>query len=217
MKPQYRSAWAILAITTMVGFIAYFNVDSDAQIPIHWNGEGEVDGYGSPLVGFFMMPFMQLVILAIFASLKFLEPRAKNLETSRKAIHAVVTSVTALMLLVQLVIMDQVFGFGLVDIKAMFVGVGVMLMIMGNYFGKLKSSFFIGIRTPWTLSSETVWQKTHRMGGKLFVAAGLILALSALVLDSKLMPFVIVATALPAALIPIGYSWYLWNKEQGEA
>ena len=214
MKPQYRSAWAIFALTTIVGLYAYFQVSPDAQIPIHWNGEGEVDGYGSPVVGFFMMPFMQLVVLAIFGSLKFLEPRAKNLETSRKAIHAVATSVTALLFVVQLVIVDQVFGFGFIGIKAMFVGVGVMLMIMGNYFGKLKSSFFIGIRTPWTLSSETVWQKTHRMGGKLFVAAGFILALSALVLDSELMPFVIVATALPASLIPVAYSWYLWHKER---
>ena len=216
MKPQYKSAWAFLIITTVVGILAFFQVEPGTEIPTRWDGEGNVVAYGNPLIGFFMMPIIQLIVLAIFASLKVLEPRTKNLETSRKAIHAVVTAVSALLLLVQVVIIDQTFGLGFIGVKAIFVGVGVMLMIMGNYFGKLKSSFFIGIRTPWTLSSETVWQKTHRVGGKLFVAAGFLLASSALALDSELMPFVVVATALPASLVPVAYSWHLWRKEQQE-
>lgn len=217
MTLQFKAAWIIFLLTLVTGFVAYSNADSASQIATHWDSAGNPDGYSEPLVAFFMMPFIQTIMLAIFSSLKILEPRAANLEKSKKAIGAVVNAVTALLLVVQAIIIDQAFEFGLLGTNVIFAGVGVILMVMGNYFGKLKSSFFIGIRTPWTLSSETVWQKTHRVGGKLFFAAGAIIAIAPFVLTQDMMGPVLVSVILPAALVPIFYSWYLWRKEQQSA
>ena len=216
MTLQFRAGWAILVLTIATAIVAYLNSDSAAQIATHWDSQGNANGYSGPLVAFFMMPFIQIIMLAVFSSLKVLEPRASNLEKSKKAINAVVTSVTGLLLVVQAIIIDQAFEFGLLGTNVIFAGIGVILMVMGNYFGKLKSSFFIGIRTPWTLSSETVWQKTHRLGGKLFVIAGAICSATAFLLPSELMASVVVFVIVPSALIPVVYSWYLWRKQQSE-
>lgn len=217
MTLQFKAAWALFLLTVVTGIVAYSNSESAAQIATHWDSEGNPDGYSGPFVAFFMMPFIQTIMLAIFSSLKILEPRAANLEKSKKAINAVVFAVTALLLVVQAIIIDQAFEFGLLGTNIIFAGVGVILMVMGNYFGKLKSSFFIGIRTPWTLSSETVWQKTHRVGGKLFVFAGAVITVAPFILTQDLMGPVLVTVILPAALIPVIYSWYLWRKEQRSA
>ncbi len=216
MKLKLRSAWEITIVTVIAGIVAYFLVEPDTQIPTHWNAEGEVDGYSSPLVGFFLLPIIQLISLGFIYALRFIDPRAKNLESSGKAISAVATSVAALLLVVQLMIIDQVFSIGLIGPKAIFIGVGVMFAVIGNYLGKLKSSFFVGIRTPWTLSSEAVWQKTHRLGGKLFVAMGLLQVAGVLLLDQVYMTAFMLGTVLPTAFIPVAYSWYLWRKEQRE-
>lgn len=217
MTLQYRTAWILLLLTVIAGFVAYSNSDSAAQIATHWDSRGNADGFSSPLVAFFMMPFIQIIMLAVFSSLKILEPRAANLEKSKKAISAVVNAVTGLLLVVQAIIIDQAFEFGFLGTNIIFAGVGIILMVMGNYFGKLKSSFFIGIRTPWTLSSETVWQKTHRIGGKLFAFAGAVMTVAPFVLEQELMGPVMIAVIFPTALIPVIYSWYLWRKEQQSA
>lgn len=214
MTLQFKTAWIVFLLTLVTGIVAYNNADSASQIATHWDSEGNPDGYSGPLVAFFMMPFIQTIMLAIFSSLKILEPRAANLEKSKKAVNAVVNAVTVLLFVVQAIIIDQAFEFGLLGTNVIFAGVGVILMVMGNYFGKLKSSFFIGIRTPWTLSSETVWQKTHRVGGKLFFVAGAIIAVAPFILTQDMMGPVLVSVIVPTALIPIIYSWYLWRKEQ---
>ena len=216
MTLQFKTGWAIFLITMVTAVLAYTNSDSAAQIATHWDSQGNANGYSGPLVAFFMIPFIQIIMLAVFSSLKVLEPRASNLEKSKKAINAVVTSVTGLLLVVQAIVIDQAFEFDMLGTNVIFAGVGVILMVMGNYFGKLKSSFFIGIRTPWTLSSEAVWQKTHRLGGKLFVVAGAVCAATAFLLPQELMTAVIVGVVIPSALIPIIYSWHLWRKEQSE-
>lgn len=210
----FKWSWIIAAISLAGGIVALALIEPGTQVPMHWNADGQVDRYGSPLVGFLILPVTQIGLLIIFSSLKWLEPRKNNLKASAKALKSVVLAVSLLMLLVQVMIIDGAFGGKLIGVKAVFAGLGVMLMVIGNYFSKLRSTFFIGIRTPWTLSSDTVWQKTHRLGGKLFVAAGVILSASALVLEIGIMPYVIAVTVIPAALVPAIYSWYIWREEQ---
>ena len=92
--------------------------------------------------------------------------------------------------------------------------VGTLFIIVGNYLGKTRSNFFIGIRTPWTLSSDSVWQKTHRLAGKLFMLSGLIIVVSSWFIANSNLGTLVIFTVLPAALIPCIYSWWLWRSEQ---
>jgi uncharacterized membrane protein len=90
--------------------------------------------------------------------------------------------------------------------------VGLLLVILGNFMGKLTRNFFIGIRTPWTIASEEVWLRTHRLGGKLFVVAGLVLFFSSL-LGGGWIPAAVAIGA--AALISVVYSYLLYRRIEG--
>src|SRR5688500_13298164 len=89
-----------------------------------------------------------------------------------------------------------------------------MLVMIGNQLGKSRSMYLVGIRTPWTLASEEVWIRTHRLGGKLMVAGGLFMVVAALLpIPTEALAGTILAVILVAALVPILYSWLLWRRE----
>ena len=88
-------------------------------------------------------------------------------------------------------------------------GLGALLAVLGNRLGKVRRNFFVGIRTPWTLADEEVWLRTHRVGGKVFVAAGLAIMLLGLVTENTLS---MVAVLLIAALVPVAYSFAVYRR-----
>ena len=214
MVKQLKWSWAIWILTIIAGLAAISFADPSAQVPVHWNAAGEVDGTANPVRAFLFAPGFQLLILGIFSFITKLEPRKENLENSQKAVKAIVLSVILLLAAIQLLMIAQLFSPGLIGPNVIYSGIGLSLAVMGNYFGKLRSSFFIGIRTPWTLSSDTVWKKTHRLGGKLMVTGGLLLFVASLVLPTPYMVFAVFGLIIPSALVPAVYSWVLWRNEQ---
>jgi uncharacterized membrane protein len=93
--------------------------------------------------------------------------------------------------------------------------IGVMILVIGNQLGKSRSMYLVGIRTPWTLASEEVWVRTHRLGGKLMVVAGLAMIGAALLPLPAGLLWTIPAVAIAiAAAVPIVYSYLLWRREQ---
>ena len=91
-------------------------------------------------------------------------------------------------------------------------GVGLLLIVLGNFMGKITRNFFVGIRTPWTLASDEVWLRTHRLGGKLFVLAGAVFFVCGILGLGAMAPFA--ATAV-AALVSIAYSYVIYRKIEG--
>jgi uncharacterized membrane protein len=91
-------------------------------------------------------------------------------------------------------------------------GVGALLMVLGNYLSRIRQNWFLGIRTPWTLSSEKSWRETHRLGGRLFVAGGLLLILATLFSGSLPSWALIAGVAVPAVVLVI-YSYVIWNRD----
>jgi len=96
------------------------------------------------------------------------------------------------------------------------VGVGLTFIVLGNYLGRVEPNWFIGIRTPWTLESETVWRKTHRIAAWFFVLGGVIVVASALVPGVET-EMAFVATLVLAAAVPAALSYILWWREQRDA
>jgi len=216
MIERYKWALAVTAVSLAVGVIAIYIIGPETQIAVHWDSTGNADRIDNAWFGLMVIPVIQILTILLFGALKYIEPRVKNLEKSGKALQAIVLAITAFLLLVQLLIAAQGYGYQLAHLNIIFAGIGLMLAVMGNYFGKLRSSFFIGIRTPWTLSSETIWKKTHRLGGKLFVLAGVILILASLIQKETQLAVTMIFVIVPAALIPAAYSWLLWRKEQAD-
>jgi uncharacterized membrane protein len=91
-------------------------------------------------------------------------------------------------------------------------GVGLMFIVLGNYMGKVRKNFFIGIRTPWTLASDEVWSRTHRLGGKVFVLTGIFMIVNIFV---RFPGQTLVVAIVAAALIPVIYSYVICRRIEG--
>jgi uncharacterized membrane protein len=93
------------------------------------------------------------------------------------------------------------------------IGIGVLFMVLGNYLPRIRSNWWMGIRTPWTLESETVWRETHRLGGRTFVVSGAVATLASLLLQPPASVFVTMAALGVGGLVPVVYSYVIWKRE----
>lgn len=206
-----------LAIPSAVLSIVVFNKLPE-QVAVHWNIEGVADVYAPRAVGAFMLPLLIVLLPVLSMIANRCNPRHDNLQRSQSALHAalVVVAVVLAMLHVGLI------AFALqmpVDVpRLVMIGIGLILVVAGNYLGKTRSNFVIGIRTRWTLSSERVWDRVHRVGGRWLVAEGLLLMLLALVGSSNL-PLMLIGIALPVltALALVAYSYHVFQRESRPA
>lgn len=189
-----------------------------AQIPVHFDALGRADSFGPKWIGFGLMPAVILAVGALMAAAPALDPRRENL---RRQPHLYLTGwigVSVLFALLHAHIVLTVVGAageGVTAIVSMPRLVAallcVLIVITGNYMGKARPNFLAGVKTPWTLSSDIAWEKTHRFAGKLFVAigiAGLIWAAAAPL--GWVLPGC-AAMILAAALIATAYSYFAWR------
>jgi uncharacterized membrane protein len=143
-----------------------------AKIPTHWNIHGKIDGYGSKAT-IFLMPGAMLFFLALFWLLPVLSPKNFEVDSFRSTYLFVMVLITGLMGYIEGVILYAVHG-GPVDMtRTLFGGLFLFLALLGNVLGRVRRNFYIGVRVPWTLASERVWNDTHRVAAWLFVACGL--------------------------------------------
>lgn len=205
-------SWTVFVLTSIACLIAFTVLPSDLSIPMHWGIDGQPDRYGSLLEAMLFPPAIMLFILLLFHFLPFLEPRKENLQESNKAKDWIAFCVVMLMAIIGVANISYANGVELPMMRMIMTGVMIMLLVLGNFIAKTRSNFFIGIRTPWTLSNEQVWRKTHRLAGRLFMLAGAIgLPLSFFLNNADLTKLVLILV-LPAALIPVVYSWVVWRK-----
>lgn len=183
------------------------------RMPIHWNAAGAVDGYGSRLAGAFLVPGLMVVLAAMIPLLPRLDPRGASYEAFRPAYHLVMNAVLTFTLVVHLVLLASGLGHPVPAARIVLVGVGLLLMLIGAVLPRTRPNWMFGIRTPWTLSSDRVWERTHRVGGALMLAAGALTALAA-VADSRRAFPVVVGGVLVAAFGSIAYSYVAWRQER---
>ena len=212
-----RLGWIICLLSAIVSFVVLQQVPEGVEVPLHWGIDGTPDRYGPAWEGLFMPPGVMALVLGIFSVLKWIEPRQENLQKSLVARGGIALAVVLMMLVLQAGTIAIALGNEVPMVRLVLFAVGLMLMVMGNFLGKTRSNFFIGIRTPWTLSSDDVWRKTHRLGGKLFMAAGAIMTAGSWVIAETSLEYLIVGGVVPAALIPVVYSWWLWRQEGADA
>jgi len=144
-----------------------------------------------------------------------LEPRGEGLKRSQGLYSAAWAGLLLMGVAIELVTIAAALDWSLPVDQVIMGTVGAMLVLIGNQLGKSRSMYLVGIRTPWTLSSEEVWVKTHRLGGKLMVASGLVIIIVALLPVSPLARGTIIGVSVGAAVIvPVIYSYLLWRQEK---
>jgi len=180
---HYVSAFALLLVLALTVY-AWMKLPADVQIPIHWDVNGNVDGYAGKTFGLLVIPVSMVLMAAILLFLSVLEPRWEHLRQSWKGLSMIGMGLLIFFLIVQSILVLTALGY-LMNVSAILaVCLGLLFCVIGNYMGKVRSNFFVGVRTPWTLSSELSWNKSNRLGGKLLAGSGLLIIVSALTLNS---------------------------------
>ena len=174
-----RSDWFLLFVimfSFLIGF--YFYPKLPDQIPMHWNIQGEVDSYGGKLLGTTAIPGLNLVLFVLFILLPYIDPRKENYQKFSRVYTIFRWTMHLFFVILYLLTLVYALNEGKELPSYLSVSfvvplfVSILFIIIGNYLGKIKDNFFIGIRTPWTLSSKEVWYKTHRLASRLFVLSG---------------------------------------------
>lgn len=182
------------------------------RMPTHWNIAGEVDGYSNRFPGAFLMPGIALALWLLLPLLRRIDPRRNNYERFDETFWLVLNVIIAFMAAMQVLMVGAALGWPIDMTRAMLVMMGVMLIGLGNYLPRVRSNWWMGIRTPWTMESETVWRETHRIAGFTLVASGVI-ALLASVLPSEIGIAVAMAGLMAGTMIPVVYSYVLYRRE----
>lgn len=177
-------------------------------IPIHWNTSGEIDGYGPKIFGAFMAPVIMIFIWTGMKYLPKIDPRKNNYEKFEKTYSIIVSLLITFFLILHVVTLLAAIGYKVSIDKIVPAIVGILFIFIGNYMPKLKSNYFYGIKTPWTLSSDVSWRKTHRLGGKLFIISGMIVILSSFFLKGNVKTIICIIAIFASAVIPLIASYF---------
>ncbi|HEX4562247.1 MAG TPA: SdpI family protein [Gemmatimonadales bacterium] len=209
-----RSRWFGLVIA---GVALAMSVWAYPQLPptvaTHWGLNGTPNGYSSRWWALAIVPMILVLMTAIFNVLPKVDPRRENYAKFFSSYWLIANAVILFLLVAHALVIAAGMGYVVKIDRLMPLGVGLLFVFLGNYLTRVEPNWFVGIRTPWTLSSDTVWRKTHRTGGALMVIGGLILAVSAL-LPRPMFLVLFVVTIVIVAVIPIVQSYILWKREQ---
>lgn len=183
------------------------------RVPTHWGLDGTPDGYSSPTVVVFLMPVFGLLMAAVLGVIPRVDPRRDAYTTPGSPYWIVANAVLAFLAILQLALVGFALGWPIRMGTLVPVLVGGLFVILGGLMERMPPSWFMGIRTPWTLSDDEVWRKTHRVGGVCFILAGLVLMIGGFVKPEGLLITLIVVAGL-AAGVPVAYSWILWRARE---
>lgn len=190
---------------------AYRKLPSD--VVTHWGVDGRPDGWSSPLTAVLVFPAIGLLLLLVFWVLPRIDPRREAYTGSSSPYWIVANIVMLVVAVLHIVVLGNALGWAIRIPILVPVMVGGLFVVIGILMPRMQPSWFMGIRTPWTLSSDEVWARTHRMGGKFWVGAGVLLALAGL--GGRFWLYTGIAGAAFAVLAPVVYSWRLWRDLQG--
>jgi uncharacterized membrane protein len=208
-KTAFILVVVLSAIMLGVGLYSYPHLSE--QVITHWGAQGEPNGYGSRFEGAFLLPLMALGLGLLMLGIPEIDPLKKNIQLFRKDYNGFIVAFVGFFLYLYLVTLLINLGVPLNINRLLVPGLGIFLYYAGVLIGKAKRNFFIGIRTPWTLSSDTVWQKTHKLGGILFKAVGIITMLGFFAPD-----YAILLMIVPLMVVTVfitAYSYFEYRYE----
>lgn len=183
------------------------------QMASHWNANDEVDDTMSKVWGVFLMPLIATAMLILFLAVPGLDPLKANIAEFRETFNVFIVLIIAFMLYVHGLTLAWNLGYD--DFKmstAMLPFMGILFIAIGFLMRKAKRNFFIGIRTPWTLSSDYVWDKTHQLGATLFMASGVLAMIGGLFGGMTAFWFLFVPVISTTVIVMV-YSYVLYRRE----
>jgi uncharacterized membrane protein len=212
MKPVRLAIIAVLFITFVISIALYPGLPD--LIPTHWNAAGEVNGYMQKFWGVFLVPFLMLGFTALLTFIPRIDPKRANYAKFQDYYDGFILVFALFLLAVQMMILLWALGMPISPNILFPVLVGVLFFYIGILLDHTEPNWFVGIRTPWTLSSETVWRKTHKRGALAFKIAGVFMVSGILIPDYVI--YLVLALGIGVAAYTVVYSYQEYQKEQHE-
>ena len=209
-----RTTIIIAALTLAGTIVAYFYVPD--RIPIHWSAGGEIDSWGPrvSILGFGALP---LACVLMFRWLPLVDPRRESYARHAKTYEIIQKLIVIGLAALVWVSTAAALGLPLDTGAIVRVLVGALLMGLGNFMGRLKRNYFVGIKTPWALADDEVWRLTHRRGGLVFVAMGLVFLASLAIPQGPALEAIVSASTLGGVAYIFLYSYLAWRRVRGPA
>ena len=199
----------IISLSFIIGIYLYPQMPE--EMASHWNTQGEVDDYLSKFWGLFLMPVISIGLFLLFTLIPKVDPLKENIKKFRKYFDAFIILIIVFLFYIYLLSIFWNLGFRFNMGRLMLPALGILFYYCGILVENAKRNWFIGIRTPWTLSNEKVWEKTHKIGAKLFKIAGLIAFIG--ILFPNYAFFFVLIPMLLFSVYTIVYSYFEYRKE----
>jgi uncharacterized membrane protein len=201
----------MIVLATLVGLALWDRLPN--PMASHWDANDQVNGYMSKFWGVFLLPLMTAGLFLLFLAIPNIDPLKANIAQFRGAFNLFIVLFVGFMVYIYFLTLLWNLGYtGFNMSEAMLPAVGLLFFFTGSLMRKTKRNFFIGIRTPWTLSSDTVWDETHRVGSVLFMIAGALAFLGSFVGGKTAIWFIFVPIMV-SVLITLVYSYVLYQRE----
>jgi uncharacterized membrane protein len=198
----------IIVLLFAISFYMYPGLPD--KIPTHWNASGQVDGWSGP-TAIFLIPVMVVLIYGLFLALPKISVFKENI-SQFKHFESMKFAIVLFLTMIYGATVLPIYGYDNFNMTKFILPVVALLFIYVGYIIKdVKRNFFIGIRTPWTLSSDVVWKKTHKVGSKLFMLAGVAMLFSVF-LPPNWMIWFILSLVFTVVGYSFGYSYWIWKK-----
>lgn len=179
-------------------------------LAVHWNAAGQADGYGSRFMALYFTPLLTVAVSLLILAIPTIDPLGKNVESFRPTLNLFVLLMALFLAYLHGLTLAWNLGARFNFSQLLVPAMGLLFIFLGALLGKTRPNWFIGIRTPWTLSNPVVWEKTHALGGKLFILAGLISLFG--VLFPHLAVYFLLVPLLTATVLITVYSYVEYQR-----
>jgi len=213
IRPLVIVGVAVVAAMLILSAWAWLEIPEGAEIPVHWGPSGEADAVGPKWLGLLGLPLVAIGVLAVLVFIPRIEPRREHLERSSTAYTAIGIAVLGLMAVIHVFAVLAALGSKANIAPVAGTAVGVLFIVIGNFLGRTRSNWFFGIRTPWTLSSERAWTRTHRLGGYLFIALGGVMLVAVFLLPPAAFIWIVLIGVFGLVGVLFGYSYLVWRGD----
>ncbi len=210
-SPLRKDAPLLVLLALDVLFGAFMWGVLPPRVPIHWNVDGRVDGWGPSWTNAFLLPGIAVFVYLLFLFLPRIDPSRRNYAAFEGALRGLRYLLVGFLVFVHLLLVAASMGFDVKMDVALRAALGLLVAGFGTRLGRLKPNWFFGIRTPWTLANAEVWERTHRLAGVLWTAGGILLVPCAL-LPPRAGLAALVAGIVVLALVPTVYSLVLYRR-----